>query len=69
MNRPYHARINQEYKDNKFRYDSVVSDIMLVHMWSISPYDMIAYIEDVNMELSFEEEDAEDSIYYFYDIH
>ena len=65
MNRPYHARINQEYKDNKYRYECVISDIMFVHMWSITPYDMIGYILDVNLDMY--EEDAEDSIYYLTD--
>ena len=62
MNRPYHSKINQEYKDNKFRYECVISDIMFVHMWSNTPTEMLGYIEDVNLDMF--EEDAEDSIYF-----
>ena len=51
MNRSYHNKINQEYKDNKCRYDSVLDDLRFVHMWSDEPSQMLGYIEDVKLDI------------------
>tara|TARA_R110002167_G_scaffold26807_1_gene91960 strand:+ start:130 stop:396 length:267 start_codon:yes stop_codon:yes gene_type:complete len=71
MNREYHSKINKEYENNKIKYDRVISDLMLVHMWAIRPCDMIDYIEDVRWENDEGDEDDEDddTIYFFLNIH
>ena len=51
MNRSYHNKINQEYKDNKFRYETVLDDLRFVQMWSDEPSQMLGYIEDVKLDI------------------